>query len=98
VDVNITFPFRGGTYAASLIFSFDELGCYIFAFLKDQDLISEFGEDITIKTDCKVLLPTLEEYPTLTELSAALFEVIKTLPSFHRAKEKLFDRSIRKTG
>jgi hypothetical protein len=50
--------------------------------LKDKDLIEEFGEDITIKTDGDIRLAKKDDYPKLAALRQTLFDVIKTTPTF----------------
>ena len=62
--------------------------CFIFVMLFDKKLITEFGEDVTIKTDCFTILPRKDNYPELTELGEAIFKVFKTTPEFMVAKNK----------
>ena len=62
--------------------------CFIFVMLFDKKLITEFGEDVTIKTDCFTILPRKDNSPELTELGEAIFKVFKTTPEFMVAKNK----------
>jgi hypothetical protein len=55
----------------------------------DKSLIKEFGDEITIKTDCKQRLPKKDDYPELIELRQAIFDAAKTTPAFLAAKERM---------
>jgi hypothetical protein len=54
----------------------------VFVTLYDNDLVSEFGEEITIKTDFENLLPKKGDYLTLLELRQAILDAMIALPYF----------------
>ena len=60
--------------------------CYLFIDLQDNELIEEFGKEITIKTYFEMRLPKQTDYPALTFLRDAIFESIKVLPEFMAIK------------
>ena len=62
--------------------------CFIFVMLIDKELIEEFGEDVTIKTDCETILGRIDDYAELIELREAIFNVFKTTPEFMAARNK----------
>lgn len=82
MDLTVTFYFRNKVYKALAYFSFDEEPCYIFTLLQNPELIYEFGEEITIKTDCNVLLPKKDDYTELVELRQAIFNAVKITRAF----------------
>lgn len=81
-----TFRFRNKDYTAETYFSYDEEPCYIFVTLSDASLIWEFGEDITIATDCHDLISRNDDYPELKELRKAVFEAVKNGDEFRKVK------------
>ena len=62
--------------------------CFIFVMLFDKNLITEFGEDVTIKTDCVTILEKEDDYAELIKLRLAIFNVFKTTPEFMVGKNK----------
>lgn len=60
--------------------------CFIFVELLDKELISEFGEDVTIVTDFERRLPKKDDYPALISLRQAVFDGLATTPEFLTAK------------
>jgi hypothetical protein len=56
--------------------------------LQEDDLIIEFGEEVSIKNDLENLLPKKDDYPELVELRQAIFNAIKRKPAFLFMKEK----------
>ena len=56
--------------------------------LFDKNLITEFGEDVTIKTDCVTILEKEDDYAELIKLRLAIFNVFKTTPEFMVGKNK----------
>jgi hypothetical protein len=49
----ISFQFTRREYTAPVHLSLQENNGYIFTFLDDKDLVSEFGRDVDIHTDCE---------------------------------------------
>ena len=88
MDFKVQFLFRGTYYSAISYLSFDEDPCFIFVSLEGDELIKEFGEEISIKTDCEKVLPKKDSYPELEELRHAIFEAVKQTPLFELAKTK----------
>ncbi|MFL5811475.1 MAG: hypothetical protein ACJ749_18265 [Flavisolibacter sp.] len=54
----------------------------------DRELIHEFGEEISVKTDFEKRLPKKDDYPALILLREAIFIAVKYLPEF-LAKKRL---------
>lgn len=86
MEHTIDFHFRGKLYAATVYLSLQEDGCYIFAFFKDKDLITEFGSDVDIHTDCMEVLPDKVTNDHVTALKTAILEAVKKLPQFQEQK------------
>jgi len=61
---------------------------FIFVMLFDKKLITEFGEDVTIKTDCVTVLAKKDDNAELIKLRQAIFNVFKTTPEFMVGKNK----------
>ena len=66
----------------SLLSAPDILPCFIFVTLDDRELVKEFGEEITIKTDCRTVLPRKDDYPELNELRHSIFNAVKNTRAF----------------
>jgi hypothetical protein len=82
MDVMVNFTYKGSVYQTEIYFSFEELPCYLFCFLRDPDLIREFGEDLSIKTDCEQILPMKVDYRDLSELKRCIFGAVCKTPEF----------------
>ena len=82
-----TFRFRNKDYIAETYFSYEEEPCYIFATLFDDSLKKEFGEDISLPTDCNQLLPGNDDYHELRQLKKALFDAIKDGEEFREVRK-----------
>lgn len=83
-----TFRFRNKDHIAETYFSYEEEPCYIFATLFDESLKREFGEDISLATDCNQLLPGNYDYYELRLLKEALFEAIKDGEEFREIRKR----------
>ncbi|HYH15507.1 MAG TPA: hypothetical protein VD794_09810, partial [Flavisolibacter sp.] len=46
-----TFPYRDNKYLASVLFSFEEEPYFLSTTLLDTNLVNEFGQSLSIKTD-----------------------------------------------
>ena len=86
MDLTIPFHYKNKVYQASVFFSFDEEPCFIFVTLDNKELVKEFGEEITIKTDCRTVLPRKDDYPELKELRQSIFNSVKNTRAFELAK------------
>ena len=62
--------------------------CFIFIELLDRELVSEFGKEVTIKTDFKQRLPKKDDYPALISLRQAIFNALTKIPDFLNAKTR----------
>ena len=51
METHLQFSFRNKVRKAFLFIDNREEPCFIFLILEDKELIKEFGEDISIKTD-----------------------------------------------
>jgi hypothetical protein len=78
--------FRNKTFSCEFFVDSSASPCFIFVLLKDENLIKEFEEDITIKTDGDSRLSQNDDYPELAALRQVLFDHIKTTPAFLSAK------------
>jgi hypothetical protein len=78
----VPFIFRNKAFMCAIYMDSSEIPCYLFIDLKDQELIHEFGEEITVKTDFEKRLPTKDDYPALILLKEAILDAAKHLPEF----------------
>ena len=78
----VPFIFRNKVSTCALYVDSAKNPCYLFIDLKDQELIREFGEEITVKTDFERRLPKKDDYPALILLREAIFDAVKHLPAF----------------
>jgi hypothetical protein len=90
--------FRNRLCKASCFFSFESDPCFLFITLYDKDLISYFGEEISIKSDCEHLLPRKDDTPLLVELRQAILSAAVNTPEFREEKEKVLQRRSSKRG
>lgn len=88
MDLEIQLPFRNKLYRCTVYIDISEDPCFVFIVLIDDELVIEFGEDVTLETDCVTLLPKADDYTELVALRQAIFDVVKTLPEFSVAQKK----------
>ena len=86
----VPFIFRNKASVCTIYIDSSTSPCYLFIDLKDQELIHEFGEEITVKTDFERRLPKKDDYPALIILRDAIFNASKGLPEF-LAKKRLLN-------
>lgn len=79
---DVQFVFRKVLYSCEAFIDYTEEPCYIFCMLRNERLIQEFGDEVTIKTDCHKLLPKKDDYPALVELRQAIFSAVKNTREF----------------
>lgn len=89
MDLNIQFTLRNKGHSCNIYIDSTAYPCYIFVIFLDKELISEFGDEITIKTDCEKRLPKKDDYPALVELRESIFNVVKTIPEFIAVKQRM---------
>ncbi|RYF87062.1 MAG: hypothetical protein EON98_01730 [Chitinophagaceae bacterium] len=51
-----------------------EFPCFVFVIVRDRELVEEFGDEISLKTDFESLLPKKDNYPKIKELRVAIFQ------------------------
>src|SRR4051812_9929195 len=79
MDLSVQFTFRNKNYTCNIYIDSSADPCLIFVILFDKEIISEFGDEVTIKTDCEKLLPKKDDYPKLIELRQAIFDSVKKI-------------------
>src|SRR5688500_14560650 len=89
MDLNTQFVFRNNLYVCVVHIDSSAYPCLIFVILTDKALINEFGDEITIKTDCEKRLPRRDDYAELVELREAIFDAVKTIAEFMVAKARM---------
>ncbi|GAA4746246.1 hypothetical protein [Flavisolibacter ginsenosidimutans] len=82
MGLHVPFTFRSKPSVCVIYIDIATTPSFIFIDLKDEELIREFGEEITIKTDFNGRLPKQDDYPALVELRDAIFTSLKALPAF----------------
>jgi hypothetical protein len=88
MGLQVHFRLRNRPHTCTIYIDSSASPCYLFVCLDDQELIHEFGEEITVKTDFNLRLPKKDDYPALVVLRDAIFNAVKELPEFS-AKRKL---------
>ncbi|MDP9493367.1 MAG: hypothetical protein M3P17_04300, partial [Thermoproteota archaeon] len=89
MDSNIGFTFRKKDYSCNICIDNSAYPCYVFVSFTDKDLVKEFGNELTIKTDCEKRLPKRDDYAELVEIRQAIFDAIKTMPEFLAGKSRM---------
>jgi hypothetical protein len=80
--MNLEFFFRGKAFLCEAIIDNTDHPCYIFTIHKDPVIVNEFGEEISVKTDCNRVLPKEDDYPQLVELRMAIFNAATQTEEF----------------
>jgi len=88
MGLKIPFLFRKKSYTCTVFIDISDDPCFIFILLNDVGLVKEFGEDVTIKTDCVQILAKADDYAELVELRQAIFDIVKGTPEFMVVKRK----------
>lgn len=89
-----SFPFRNSTYLASVLFSFEEEPYFLSTTLLDTNLVNEFGQSLSIKTDGEHVLHNPSESVAVIQLKSAVFNYLKKTPAFMQLKAKYHSRMI----
>jgi hypothetical protein len=84
----IPFSYQGAMWLCSALIDCSDDPCYIFVTLYDRQLINQFGDEITIKTDFNGLLPKKDDTPELVMLRQAIFDAVQPTPEFIRAQAR----------
>ncbi len=97
MDVELRFHFRNKEYLCNAFIDASEYPCYVFTILRDNELIKEFGDETTIKTDCERLLPKKDDHVALVALREAILYALKTTPEFIAVRRKMLLLNTHKT-
>lgn len=93
MDAIIDFIFRKKLYKGELFIEDSEFPFFVFVILRDKDLVQEFGEEITIKTDFENPLPRKDDYPEMLALRDAIFSIAKNTPVFLAKRDKWLQKA-----
>lgn len=88
MSLQISFPFRQKSYEAKIWFAFNDEPCFLFITLFEEELIKEFGGEVSIMTDGDRLLPKHDDYTELIKLRTAIFNAVKITDEFKLMKAK----------
>lgn len=84
-----SFLFRGNLYKVEFCLSFDEDPLFIFCIFKDPLLIRNFGDELTIKTDGHLVLPSRVDWDEINYLKEAVFAAIWQTAEYEEVTKKL---------
>lgn len=82
METVVQFLFRGQLYSCCFLIDTMEEPSFIFCFLQDVELIKVYGDEVSIKTDGRQMLPRRADYPALIELRQAIFCAIQNTKEF----------------
>ena len=88
MESTLQFLFREKLFTCEVCIDCADDPFFIFMILNDQELIAEFGDEITIKTDFINLLQKRDDFEQLTVLRQCIFDCLKFHPMFIQAKTK----------
>ena len=88
MKIPLQFRFRNKERKASAFIDNQEEPCFVFLILEDKEIIKEFGEDISIKTDFENILPSDNASVELEKLREAIFHELRRTVEFAKAKEE----------
>ncbi len=90
LEVKVVFCFRDRAYSCMAYVDNSEDPCYLFVILLDDELIAEFGSDVTIEIDCvSPFLRTGHAYVELCKLQQAIFDGFKNTSEYILVQEKM---------
>jgi hypothetical protein len=69
-------------YSCVFFIDIAEHPIFIFCLLKDRELIEEFSDEVSIKTDGVQMLPRKYDYPALVELKQSVFGAVRNTKEF----------------
>jgi hypothetical protein len=95
MDTILKFIFREKLFTCEVCIDCSEDPSFVFVLLADEELVSEFGDEITIKTDFISRLARRDDLDNLVLLRQAIFDSLKFHPMFLQAKAKKLMRSKR---
>lgn len=88
MDLKLHFNFRNKIYSCVAYIDNSAFPCYVFLDLLDNELVTEFGSEISIKTDFENLLPKKDDYPSLVLLRQAILSSFMQLPDYSNIKQQ----------
>jgi len=97
MDAPIKFLFRKKWYKGEMFVEDSEFPCFVFVIVRDRELVEEFGDEISLKTDFESLLPKKDDYPKIKELREAIFSMAKDTNIFLKAKQSWQERCLKPT-
>ena len=81
-DTTIKFNFSNGIFSAAVIPSFNEKPYYFFILFNETEIISEFGDELSIATDGDTILNSIPTDNKLKSLKEVIFKDIKKVPEY----------------
>ena len=90
MDFELHFNFRGKQYSCFSLIKVTEHPAIIISYPQAEELVNEFGEEITVRTDFEKLLHHDNEHPHLKSLQQIILDSAKSTPEFSRARS-LYD-------
>lgn len=82
-DTMIQFNFSDRTYSAEVVPSFTEKPFYFFIIFYENEIISEFGKELSIATsDGSSILNSISTENKVKNLKEIIFQVIKKIPEY----------------
>ena len=89
-DTVIQFNFANRRYSAEVIPSFTEKPFYFFILFNENEIINEFGDEISIATtDGNLILNTMPTEHKIKALKEIIFHEIKKIPEYSEKLKKL---------
>jgi hypothetical protein len=90
MDFDFSFVFRDKLRYAHAYIDYKEKPYFIFTIILDSELVEEFSQEVTIKTDFNKVLPKADDIVKgMVELRQAMFDVIKESEPFKQLKAKV---------
>jgi hypothetical protein len=83
-DKTIRFNFLNRMYSAEVVPSFSEKPFYFFILFNENEIINEFGEELSIATvDGSSIVNNISTNSKIKNLKEAIFQEIKKVPEFN---------------
>ncbi|MDB5196459.1 MAG: hypothetical protein JWP88_830 [Flaviaesturariibacter sp.] len=86
--MDLPFILNGEACTCDIFVDNTENPCLVFVVLHGAGLVANFGEEITIKTDCESLLPRRDDMPRLTHLRQAILDALLKRPEWMIVQRK----------
>jgi hypothetical protein len=83
LDTTIQFNFLNRIYSAEVVPSFSEKPFYFFILFNENDIINEFGEELSIATlDGSSIVNSIATNTKVKNLKEVIFQEIKKVPEY----------------